>query len=460
FAEAFAFADSAGSPRTSGGDEVKRLNAGFQSIMDRLAKYTVSWKYLDDIFASMAEGVMVVNRPQGSTALIVVRVNAAMEKMLGAEERKIAGSKVDDWFRSEARIDTSDWRSAGKGTIVRKEETVMVTVGGEDLPVAISVAALSEENSEGTSYVFVVQDIGVRKLADAALRRAAAIVRASSNPIIVLDENGSIVEVNPAFEASTGIAGNAIFGRRPDFFALNENQLNEMLRQSALGVPWRGEVGLVLEGDTRTVMMVSTSATFDEGGEVESYILVMSDITGIKERETRFAELAKTDSLTGIANRKDFLDTLNEAVANARAKERLLAVLYIDLDGFKEINDKLGHAAGDAILVEVTERLRDAVRSTDLLARLGGDEFAVLLPNLRIESGVNSVAANVVESLQKPFDYEGEIVTVHCSVGCAVFPTDARKAEDLLKGADKAMYEAKRSGKNTFRRSDGIRNSG
>ena len=166
-----------------------------------------------------------------------------------------------------------------------------------------------------------------------------------------------------------------------------------------------------------------------------------------KENQT-LTWLAMHDNLTGLSNRAAFLQGLNHALLQAPSQRK--AVLYLDNDGFKQINDRLGHAAGDTLLVEVARRLRGAVRESDLVARLGGDEFAVLLSTLGSPSDATRVAVKILELMKQPLTLNGQLVTPGVSIGIAMFPDHADNANELLKAADHAMYQAKRAGRNRY----------
>ena len=161
--------------------------------------------------------------------------------------------------------------------------------------------------------------------------------------------------------------------------------------------------------------------------------------------------LALQDPLTGLANRRLLVDRMSVALTQARRSKGCMAVMYLDLDGFKEINDTLGHGAGDILLKAVAERLTGTVREEDTVARLGGDEFVMTLPHIHNGADAAAMAAKVIDAVSQPYDIEGRIVHMTTSAGIAIYPKDGKDAEALMKSADTALYEAKRAGKNTYR---------
>jgi diguanylate cyclase (GGDEF)-like protein len=174
-------------------------------------------------------------------------------------------------------------------------------------------------------------------------------------------------------------------------------------------------------------------------------------LTRLKKSNEQITNLAYHDSLTGLPNRILFYDRLNQAIARARREERTIATLYLDLDGFKLINDSLGHDAGDALLCEAARRIVNCVRDSDTVARMGGDEFTVILCNLQTPDATDQVANKIIDAISQPFTINGKICSVSASIGIANYPAHGKTAEQLIKIADAAMYLAKHNGKNCYR---------
>jgi diguanylate cyclase (GGDEF)-like protein len=189
---------------------------------------------------------------------------------------------------------------------------------------------------------------------------------------------------------------------------------------------------------------------FDENGRVSHYQGVLLDVTDRKKAEEAVHKLAYYDTLTGLPNRTLLLDRLKQTLAQAKRDNRYVALLFLDLDGFKEVNDLRGHAFGDLFLKAVGQRLDSCLRKNDTLARFGGDEFVVLLPGVAETPEVRSVAIKILEAMNQPFTLESEMVKVTTSMGIAIFPLDGNDSGTLLKRADIAMYTAKGRGRNNF----------
>ena len=186
------------------------------------------------------------------------------------------------------------------------------------------------------------------------------------------------------------------------------------------------------------------------GGE-RYFIGIVRDITERKLTEEKIMHMAQHDYLTGLPNRALFLDRLEQAIALAQRGNYKNAVLFLDLDGFKQVNDKLGHDVGDLLLHGVAERLKRTVRISDTVARVGGDEFTIVLNNIGTDENVSIVAKKIIDDLSEPFYLKGQYCQVGCSIGIAIFPEDAEDSAALLKQADKAMYLSKQTGKNTYK---------
>lgn len=205
-----------------------------------------------------------------------------------------------------------------------------------------------------------------------------------------------------------------------------------------------------VRGENYIVRQTITSIP-DEAGEIACFVAIHHDITERKQTEEKIRRLAHYDSLTGVPNRALFFDRLHQAISLGERHHRRFALLYLDLDGFKPVNDLYGHRCGDAVLRISAGRIAGQVRSNDTVARLGGDEFAILLHDVTEEHAAHRIAENVIEAVSAPMNAEGQQIEIAVSIGIAFFPHSGRDADALIHEADRAMYEAKRAGKKTIR---------
>ncbi len=275
-----------------------------------------------------------------------------------------------------------------------------------------------------------------------------------ANAIFITDHRGRIVWVNDAFSRLSGYTPEEALGNSPSFLKSGRQDpsfYHELWQTILAGNVWRGEViERCKDGSLVTVDEVITPLR-DGDGAITHYVAIQHDITRRKQEGDRDHFLAYHDPLTGLANRALFLDVLDQALANARRTNRCLAVLYVDIDNFKSINDTLGHQNGDRLLIAAADRLSAAVRKTDTVARLSGDEFAILQTDLLNTDIATALAAKVLQNISQPFVVEDQAIDTSVSIGIAIYPTDGATLEDLLRNSDRAMYDAKNHGRNRYR---------
>ncbi|MBI5410820.1 MAG: EAL domain-containing protein [Nitrospirae bacterium] len=320
----------------------------------------------------------------------------------------------------------------------------------------LSKAALSAE-SVGRSLRHALRVHRAEQKAEESQRRwrlAAAVIDRAQEAVLTTDRGGTIEFVNPAFCDLTGYAPDEALGRNPRFLESERHDpaFYEALRRTlAASGSWRGEVcGRRKSGEDFPVWL-TISAIHDERGALTHYAGMFADITPLKQAEARLKQLAHYDTLTGLPNRRLFHDRLQQAVALALRHERLVALLFVDLDGFKLLNDSLGHAVGDLALNAVAVRLTGCVRASDTVARMGGDEFTVLLDGVVSAEDAARVAQKILDAMEPPLTLQERECFLSASIGIAMYPSDALDADGLLRQADTAMYCAKAQGKHAYR---------
>ncbi len=325
---------------------------------------------------------------------------------------------------------------------------------GEIYPAWMAISAVRNERGEITHNVAIYSDISELKAAEENLRLWGRAMESSVNAIFIVDarqENLPVFYVNSAYERTTGYSSQEVVGkscRLLDSGELNQPQIgniHQAIREqrdgSAILCNYRKDGGLFW-------FELSFSPVRDEAGGVTHFVGVLNDITERKRNESQLERQANYDELTGLANRNLFQDRLNQALIYSRRHECGLAVLFIDLDHFKNINDSLGHDAGDALLIQVASRLTRSVREGDTVARQGGDEFVLLLAEIRAEDDASEITQKLLKAMSAPFDIGGRELHVTCSIGIASYPKDGEDRQTLLKNADAAMYRAKEMGRN------------
>jgi diguanylate cyclase (GGDEF)-like protein/PAS domain S-box-containing protein len=296
-------------------------------------------------------------------------------------------------------------------------------------------------------------DITDRRLAETTQRLAAGVFRSTQEGIVITDADNAILDVNPAFTRITGYARDEVLGRDPKLLSSaiqGAEFYAEMWRSIEESGSWRGEILNRRKGGEVYAEMLSIAAVRDERGRTQQYVGVFSDISRLKEHEAELDRIAHYDTLTGLPNRRLLADRMGQAVARAHRSGRTLAVCYLDLDGFKPVNDRFGHDAGDRLLVALTRALQEVLRSDDTLARLGGDEFVLLFNDLERDQEICQLLERVLAIVARPVDVGKAKVAVSASIGATLYPHDDADGDTLLRHADQAMYRAKESGRNRF----------
>ncbi len=298
------------------------------------------------------------------------------------------------------------------------------------------------------------RDITLTRRAERERRIAIEVLRSMGEAVGVIDLDFRFVSVNPAFSRITGYSEDEVRGRPSDLLdsAQHSADFYQRLRRTAQQLGhWKGEIWQKRKDGEEFLGWIELSEVRDERGERTHYVAVVTDITDKKRAEQELLYLANYDTLTGLPNRALLAERLARAVVRARRQDCRVAVLFLDLDRFKDINDSLGHAAGDRLLKAAAARLLATVRETDTVARLGGDEFTVVLEDLTDPLGAEDMAARIVAAFAEPLDLDGRSETVISpSIGIALYPDHGQVPTDLLKFADTAMYEAKGRGRNTW----------
>ncbi len=338
-----------------------------------------------------------------------------------------------------------------------------------DIPV-IFVTAASDKESETYGLQVGAVDYITKPLSSAIvllrvrnqllLRQSLNKLRLSSivfdntmECIMITDAQGNLIDVNPAFSQITGYTREEVLGKNPRILKSgHHDQAFYATMWQAINTAgcWNGELWNRTKTGECYPELRSISAVTDTQGVVTHYIGISSDISKLKQHEKQLERIAHYDALTGIPNRVLLADRMKQAIAQAKRERKMLGVCYLDLDGFKPVNDTLGHQAGDHVLIEIARRIGNILREGDTVARLGGDEFVVLLPDLnRVEECIVTVK-RLHEHIALPIGIQDQSFSLTASIGVSIFPDDNNDPDVLLRHADQAMYVAKQSGKNRY----------
>ncbi|SFN92613.1 PAS domain S-box-containing protein/diguanylate cyclase (GGDEF) domain-containing protein [Formivibrio citricus] len=301
-------------------------------------------------------------------------------------------------------------------------------------------------------YKRLLRSARIQEAADEQLRLAAQVFKSSAEAIFIATADWHIYSTNRAFTQITGYAASEVIGHSPDLLCADKSESAPGPEWSTVTVnsPWVGEASLRRKSGEIYPAFLTVSCVADESGVVTHYIGVFSDATERKVSE-RFRFLSEHDFLTGLPNRRLLQDRFDQAIARLQRHGGRLAVLFLDLDHFKSINDTLGHHIGDLLLKMVAERLHDSVRATDTVCRQGGDEFLLLIDEIEDAEDARSVAEKLVRNIGVTYEIEGHSLEVTPSIGIALYPDHGEDASVLIHRADVAMYQSKHHGRNHFR---------
>jgi len=293
----------------------------------------------------------------------------------------------------------------------------------------------------------------ILNISEEKYRLYANVFEYSTEAILITDKNNRIISNNRTLSEDTGYSMRELHGKKPDYLKSNyttqvtNDEISESLQEKG---HWKGEIWIQAKNGESLLKWAVVSSIQNEKGELTNYIASYTDLSERKEAEERIYKLAHHDSLTGLFNRATLGTRLEQAIFTAKRNKEHLAIIFIDMDHFKVINDTKGHDVGDALLIEVARRLKNSVRECDIVARQGGDEFVVVLTQLKDYLVSSHIASNIVDTLGQTYQISGYHLNSSPSLGISIFPNDGDDAVILLKQADTAMYYTKENGRNNY----------
>lgn len=393
---------------------------------------------------------------------VVTSWNFAAERIFGYKASEIIGKSITVLFPANL-INEEDaiLEIIKKGGRVEHFRTVRVNKSGVHINVSVSISPIFDNQGKVIGVSKIARDINALIQAEAVsadlakhARHFESIVNSSDDAIISKTLEGIVVSWNKASERMFGYTANEMIGNKlyRVFPSNRQEEELQILNKIAQGEKIDHYRSIRLhKNSTEIHVSVTVSPIFNELSKVIGASTIIRDISENIEAEKNIWKQANFDALTGLPNRRLLNDRLNHEVVKSTRDARNIAIIFIDLDNFKEVNDTQGHDHGDELLIQVTKRFNHCIRRSDTLARLGGDEFVVMLTDIDEWGKVNEIASSLVESLQSPFLINGRALYISCSAGISIFPEHGETVEDMLKHADLAMYEAKRYGKNQFK---------
>lgn len=376
--------------------------------------------------------------------------NRGAERLFGYAAEEILGKHILVIYADEGEDDPPFNVFLENGshqiTVRRRKKS------GEIFWASVSLSVAEDETSQPRGLIGYVVDISGQMEAEEKLQLHARIFERNSEAVLVTNASGEIVSVNQAFAGITGYPEAEVLGISPALlfsYGIDVLASKDVREEIALTGQWCGELQFKRKSGDHFPGWASASSVLGSNGKLSHYFLVFSDITDRKEAERQIYRLAYYDSLTGLPNRAHFYSLLEQVLTEAHRHKAHGAVLFLDLNRFKNLNDSFGHILADLVLQEVGQRLRKALRKEDIVCRLGGDEFAIALPDITRREHGGHVAQKLLAALAEPFLIEQHEVLISGSIGISVFPEDGRDTTTLLKNADVAMYRAKKQGGST-----------
>lgn len=435
-------------------------NSDYVGMLAGVMDITERRKVEETLRQSVAEIEDLYNRaPCGYLSLdrdgVFVRINDTALSWLGyTSEEAIGKMKFTDLISVESRriFEKSFSRLIARGWL-RDLEFEMSRKDGTTFPVLLSATVIRDANGNYLKSRATLYDMSERKQSEDQLRKLSSVIEQSHSAVLIANVNSEIEYCNPKFYQLTGYAPDEVIGQNPRLLQSGDtpHQVYQELWKSLLaGETWRGEL-LDRKKDGESYWCLQTVTPIkNERGEITHYVSISEDISERKHSEEVIQRLAYFDPLTQLPNRSLFRDRLTQAILQAQRSGLSFALMYLDLDHFKNINDTLGHVIGDKLLKAVADRIKSQLRASDTIARLGGDEFAVIVFNIRQAQDSGRIAEQLIGAFSEPFVLEGHELFVTPSIGISLYPSDSCEAENLIKAADIAMYRAKERGRSNY----------
>jgi diguanylate cyclase (GGDEF)-like protein/PAS domain S-box-containing protein len=356
----------------------------------------------------------------------------------------------DPAYREQIR---STWQqrldqAAISGEAFKPMEADVHCKNGDNRVVIGSATQVNTKSEKNTLVIFY--DISERKRAEERLKMSGRVFNQAHEGIMITDPNSLIVDVNPAFSAITGYARDEVIGKNPSILRSDKHShvfYQEMWASIHENGHWQGEIWNRKKNGQLFAELLTISTLVDEKGETQHYLGLFSDITQSKEQQHALEMMAHYDMLTQLPNRTLFADRFQQAIAHSKRNHSLLAVVFLDLDGFKPINDRYGHEIGDQLLIEVAQRIKASIRQDDTASRLGGDEFVMLLNDISSVEHCERLIKRIRHAIELPYQVDEDKIGLGASLGITLYPLDNADADTLLRHADQAMYQAKLAGR-------------
>lgn len=447
------------SPRTASTDEEKLK---VSQLIHELSVYQVELEMQnnqlklvqDELLSSNVSFYKLYNEAPVGYVIIdaqnqVVKTNQTFLRYINAALHQVLNSRLEECFEGDNRLQIMAWMRSER---VRVQEIELeVTTGEGTRYLQVSSANIDSWNGQACKFL-VFTDTTELVMAKRNSALSVAAINAASEGCFVVDSNQRIIFVNPALLRIFGYQQEEVIGRHPRIFQsvkTDDDFTKQIWLEVSRGNEWQQEIWMRDKQQREFACLMKVSPISEEHDSRYSYVAIVSDITERKRYQDTIIRQATEDALTGLPNRALLMDRLKLLTTQAQRNETYCIVMFMDLDGFKDINDTRGHNIGDELLVQVAKRLKLIIRESDTLARMGGDEFVFVLSDMHPDD-IEAISRKILDSIRESFDVEGQQHSITASLGVSIYPEHSMDVNELLRLADQSMYIAKRLGKNQF----------
>jgi diguanylate cyclase (GGDEF)-like protein/PAS domain S-box-containing protein len=390
---------------------------------------------------SAGDGLIVVDRDNG----LVLEINQGAERMIGSPASELLGSPYNSLFNGPSvNLQPGSDQTGAELSSLR-------TTPGDAIAVEVNCSATPWNGRP--AQLAILRDVSERIKTEGLLRIATNAMANMTEAVVITTSDSASFSVNSAFTSMTGYSEADVVGAirgYMSFSAADTRKLRQIIRALQREGRWQGELQNVRKNGESYPAKLSLASVPEKDGSIAHYVGIFNDNSASRDYETRLKHLASHDVLTELPNRPAFEAAATLAISRAKAGGGRLALLFIDLDGFKGVNDTYGHAAGDAVLRTIGKRIRRCLKKGDAVARVGGDEFNALLDHVGCEVEVAPLARVLLAMVCEPVEFEGKSIALSASIGISFYPQDATDVDALVSHADMAMYEAKNQGRNNY----------
>jgi len=447
-----------------GVDEVSQIGKQIDNLFELLVQEEDALRdneQLQKIIINSAEYTIISTDPNG----VILSFNRVAERKLGYDASELIGKHTPAVFHDaeEIKARASELSvepgfeafvaKARQGNVDRNEWSY-ITKDGHRIPFDLSVTALFDDMGKIRGFLGVGDDITERKHAEERLRLYDKMFVNTGEPILITDANNHIIDVNPAYLEVSGFTREEVIGQTPRISQSghhNKEFYQKMWEEINRKGQWSGEVWDRKKTGELYPTWLTINAIKNNQDKVINYVGIVKDVSRQKKYEKKLEHMAYYDPLTHLPNRQLFHDRLEQSIVISERSDKQFALFFIDLDRFKNVNDTLGHDAGDDLLVQVAERLKSCLRASDTVARLGGDEFNVIITDFESIDSVCITAQKIIDELHREFSLRGHEAFIGASIGIVVYPDNGTNPVELNKRADTAMYQAKESGRGNYK---------